>query len=1251
MKTIRMLIIAVLSVLVLTAAFPHVVKAQDSDAIKQLLDSADYWRQRGRTDKAVSIWKKVLLSSPNHPTALSNLAMYYAQAGNKAQAEKYLNRLSSAHPGHPAIAGVQNILSKGPMQTSDLDQARALAKQGKRQEAVAKYRQAFGGPPPTVPLALEFYQTLGGTPGGWSEAKEGLEQLAASNPGSSRVKLALAKHYTYSEATRRKGIAQLQALSTDGQVGSSARAAWKQALLWLGASLADKPLYDAYLAAGADAQVEAKRSKLTPVRGPAQMPDRLDEAYAALHDKDIEKADEAFQWALNQKGENVDALVGLALVQMEKENFTKARSLLEQARTAAPNQPEKWQQALASATFWEQVRAAEKKAAAGDIDRALTMLEEAKSISPAEAVHADLSEASILYDADRKKEAADRYRSVLDQDPVNVQALQAMVSIMLQQGQSEAADVFNERLRKIDPKLAITGTRFQSEMLRSQAKFEHKIGDLEQARVLLQQARDIDPENVWVQFDLMNVDMELHRFDSARIIIDRLVTGHPEQAQFHLASARLYAEQGDPRKALEMINGARDLEMSPKIERFRKDLEMQIAADSAVRRAKASGKVSFGVQKLIELQKQTDGDPSELAIIALAFADLQEYDRAVAVMRSAMAISRNQSPTFQLQLAAVYLRGKRYPEFLDQISQLRTNPDLTARERQNLSDLRVAYAVTRSDSARDDRNFQTAFSYLAPLMKEYRENPKLMAALGRIFYSKGEYSEADAIFTRILEQDAFNTEAMEGSIFSKVRMRKTSEAKRLIKDGIEKYPNQSDIYLIAGRAYAMMGNDAAAMKNLRKALAIEETGGNSGIDSYSSLDSNGDSISSNSVYDEILVTASNTFAGHDTASDIGQPKTSRRSEIMQEIQLIKERYRSGVFVYPTVRYHAGDAGLSQLTDIYGDIGVTIPAGYRGHFNLTVTPEYLDAGTFKGTKYADAQRFGTIGATGEPIDKDERLTDAGVGLEIGYAYRGYKLFAGVSPLGYELFTPLGRIEIGDQFNAFAFRLVGHRELVRDSLLSMAGLVDPISDKTWGGITHNGGRLDLSVEKRPVLFYIFGGYDFLMGTEVQDNQAWQAGTGLLWTIYELDGNSFVSGISSSLMGYEYNQNFYTFGHGGYFSPQFFVNAGVPIRLNGKRGAVGYGLDAQVGLNWFQEDAADYYPTKKDLQTRREEIVALPDQYGQAVYEKNDGTLSFALDAGGKVSFDITEDFTAGLNAHVYTAEEYTEFIGQFRLDYAF
>ncbi|MCA9513573.1 MAG: tetratricopeptide repeat protein, partial [Myxococcales bacterium] len=181
----------------------------ENDALDQLLENVKYWEERGRPDKAAEIWQKVLRSDPNHPGALSALALYAARGGKKAEAEGYLRRLEAAHPRHPKIAAIKQAIGIGNQYDDLLAEARALVKAGRLDDAIAAYRKVFGANAPSGELGLEFYQTLGGTDSGWEEARAGLERLNTESGGSARTELALARHLSYREGTRRDGVKRL----------------------------------------------------------------------------------------------------------------------------------------------------------------------------------------------------------------------------------------------------------------------------------------------------------------------------------------------------------------------------------------------------------------------------------------------------------------------------------------------------------------------------------------------------------------------------------------------------------------------------------------------------------------------------------------------------------------------------------------------------------------------------------------------------------------------------------------------------------------------------------------------------------------------------------------------------------------------------------------------------------------------------------------------------------------------------------
>src|SRR4051794_34823530 len=148
------------------------------DGFALLVKNAHYWQERGRADRAAEFWTRVLQVDPSNAEALVELGTTHSRAGRLDRAREYLARLRQSRPDHPGVATLERAVATGVDYDQLVGRARQQARAGRSAEAVGSYRQAFGGAEPPDDLALEFYQTLGGTGDGWDEARRGLERLA-----------------------------------------------------------------------------------------------------------------------------------------------------------------------------------------------------------------------------------------------------------------------------------------------------------------------------------------------------------------------------------------------------------------------------------------------------------------------------------------------------------------------------------------------------------------------------------------------------------------------------------------------------------------------------------------------------------------------------------------------------------------------------------------------------------------------------------------------------------------------------------------------------------------------------------------------------------------------------------------------------------------------------------------------------------------------------------------------------------------
>ena len=153
---------------------------------------------------------------------------------------------------------------------------------------------------------------------------------------------------------------------------------------------------------------------------------------------------------------------------------------------------------------------------------------------------------------------------------------------------------------------------------------------------------------------------------------------------------------------------------------------------------------------------------------------------------------------------------------------------------------------------------------------------------------------------------------------------------------------------------------------------------------------------------------------------------------------------------------------------------------------------------------------------------------------------------------------------------------------DSLLAAAGLRDPATGRVWGGIVEYGvetfvrrqlpGRLNFSASASA---------SALDGARTRDNTRWRMSAGLSRDL-GLAGFEYVAlGPFYGFEANDHNLNGYTFGNGGYFSPQRFHRAGVSLNLQTEEArqlviradaAIAYEDIYQDGLDVLPLDSAD-------------------------------------------------------------------------------
>jgi cellulose synthase operon protein C len=375
---------------------------------------------------------------------------------------------------------------------------------------------------------------------------------------------------------------------------------------------------------------------------------------------------------------------------------------------------------------------------------------------------------------------------------------------------------------------------------------------------------------------------------------------------------------------------------------------------------------------------------------------------------------------------------------------------------------------------------------------------------------------------------------------------------------------------------------------------------------------------------------------------------SQRAQTELELAALEGSYSGWVGGTGYGRFRSGTAGFDRLTDIEAPFEASAVMGKSVRLTVVPRPVFLNSGTVDTTFFQNST--GTIPVLGtlpaNAITPPPQQFASGVGGELQLTTANIGLAAGYTPFGFLVSNITGRIMWRPLGGHFTF--LGDRDSVKDTQLSYAGLRDPGSatpvfeGNIWGGVIATGGgvRFDVGGEHNG-LYVSFDGAA-LTGFHVLENRKYEGTMGAYFRVKSWPEYGSLN-IGANFFGahFDNNQRGMTYGTGGYFSPNVYFLAGVPITFNGHYGKnFHYLIDGSVGIQTFQEAAAPYYPLDRPLQTGS----------NNAMFPQNSDTgLNYALNS--RASYRVTDHWYVGGFLVANNTNNYNTVSGGFSLHYMF
>ena len=356
-----------------------------------------------------------------------------------------------------------------------------------------------------------------------------------------------------------------------------------------------------------------------------------------------------------------------------------------------------------------------------------------------------------------------------------------------------------------------------------------------------------------------------------------------------------------------------------------------------------------------------------------------------------------------------------------------------------------------------------------------------------------------------------------------------------------------------------------------------------------------------------------------------RPSIVRQRDLREQAQIqlgyIEGEYSSWLGGTGTVNHRSGTAGFDSLTALQAPFEASAELGRAMRLTIVSNPVFLDSGSATKSPLLPGgvvEQLGT--APANSVLNQQNAT--GVGGEVQFATSNFAVSGGYSPWGFLVSNVIGRVDWKPGNGPFTF--TANRDSVKDSQLSYSGLHDPGSagpgfeGNIWGGVIATGGDVQFGRSDPNSGFYVSAGGQYLTGVHVQTNDRVDGDAGAYWRVKEVpnEGNLTV-GVNFFGMHYAHNSNFFTYGQGGYFSPQAYYLANMPFSFEGRYGAnIHYSVVAAFGVEAFQQDSVPFFPLDQALEVAN----------SNASYS-SESVVSGNYDFKGEMAYHLSDHWFAG------------------------
>ncbi|MGD0520657.1 MAG: cellulose synthase subunit BcsC-related outer membrane protein [Terracidiphilus sp.] len=322
---------------------------------------------------------------------------------------------------------------------------------------------------------------------------------------------------------------------------------------------------------------------------------------------------------------------------------------------------------------------------------------------------------------------------------------------------------------------------------------------------------------------------------------------------------------------------------------------------------------------------------------------------------------------------------------------------------------------------------------------------------------------------------------------------------------------------------------------------------------------------------------------------------SPREEAEMQLHAIESGYSGWLGAAGILNYRSGDPGYNELAALEAPFEASAPLGYNARITFVAKPVFLDSGQANGNSVLTVlgatspgaplslvpmpQPIGSLVPTSSTPPAQQNAS--GLAGEVQLAFPHLALAGGYTPYGFLVATFTGRAQWRPGNGPITFNFV--RDSIKDTQLSYSGLRDPkfntlgSQGQIWGGVIANQGNVQIARGNAEAGIYLGAGGQYITGYQVENNIRIDGLGGGYWRLKTVPeyGNLSI-GANFFAMHYSHNEDAFTYGMGGYFSPQSYFLANIPFTWTGHYlTRWHYNIVGSLGVQAFQENSTPLYP----------------------------------------------------------------------------